>query len=67
MKHLLLKKVNKSRDDVRGYGCWWGCDSTCGANHGDNCSGCGTSCNGGCKDGALFSCKNNVFSDRVSL
>ncbi|WP_459481215.1 AC3_0185 family rSAM-modified Cys-rich RiPP [Clostridium saccharoperbutylacetonicum] len=51
MKHLLLKKVSNSREDVRGYGCWFGCDSTCIDGEGTHCSVCNVSCTGGCKDG----------------
>ncbi|URZ05985.1 hypothetical protein CLROS_013170 [Clostridium felsineum] len=50
MKHLLLRKVNKSREDVKGYGCWFGCDSTCSGGC-SSCKGGCSSCKGGCTSG----------------
>jgi ribosomally synthesized peptide (Cys-rich family) len=58
MKHLLSKKINKSRDDVKGYGCIFGCDSTCSGGCHNTCSGGCTSCKGGCEATCSGGCKN---------
>ncbi|MBU3130688.1 hypothetical protein [Clostridium tagluense] len=50
MKHLFSNKIKESRDDVRGYGCWFFCDSTCSGH-----------CTGSCNDGCINTCKGQCL------
>ena len=47
MRHLLSKKENKKRQDVKGYACYLGCLAACSSSCTSSCSyDCSDTCSG---------------------